>query len=130
MDVFECIRNRRAVRFFTDKPVPDDVLEKILDAGRWAPTAANGQGLEFVVVKDEESRGKIVKLVYEVFEMTGKCSTNWWRYGVSMLMELNDPNALCHAWGLSPEKSPHQRLYNAPVMVIVTSDEDKRETTV
>jgi nitroreductase len=130
MDVLECIRNRRAVRFYTDKPVPDGVLEKILDAGRWAPTAANGQGLEFVVVKNEESRGKIAKLVQEVWEMTGKCSTNWWRYVVGMLMELGDPNALCLVWGLSPEKSPPQRLYNAPVMVIVTSDEDKRETTV
>lgn len=101
-----------------------------MDAGRWAPTAANGQGLEFVVVKNEESRGKILKLIQEVWEMTAKCSTNWWRYYLNMFMELGDPNAFCRLVNLSPEKSPPERTYNAPVMVVVTSDEDKRETTV
>jgi len=65
MDVLECIKNRRSVSVYKDTPVPDGVLEKILDAGRWAPSGANSQPVEFVVVKKNESREKIRKLVRE-----------------------------------------------------------------
>ena len=52
MEVFDCIRNRRTVREFRPDPIPEDVLLKILQAGRWAPSSSNSQPWHFVVVQD------------------------------------------------------------------------------
>lgn len=54
MDVFEAIKNRRSVRAFTDAPVSDAQVEKLIDAARWAPSAGNIQPWEFVVVRNPE----------------------------------------------------------------------------
>ncbi|HEX3034474.1 MAG TPA: nitroreductase family protein [Thermodesulfobacteriota bacterium] len=53
MDTFDCIRKRRDIRSFLDKDVPDDVIKKIVEAGRLAPSAMNLQPWHFVVVKDK-----------------------------------------------------------------------------
>ncbi len=39
MDISEAIARRKSIRAYLDKPVPADDLEKIVDAGRWAPNA-------------------------------------------------------------------------------------------
>jgi nitroreductase len=54
MDALEAIRKRRTVREFTGDEVPQDVLEKIVDAGRLAATGRNRQPWEFIVVTDRE----------------------------------------------------------------------------
>ena len=43
MDVYEAVTSRRAVRGFTDKPVPREVLERVLSAAAWAPSGSNLQ---------------------------------------------------------------------------------------
>lgn len=43
MDVYEAVVSRRAVRGFTDRPVPREVLERVLSAAAWAPSASNLQ---------------------------------------------------------------------------------------
>ena len=43
MDVYEAVRSRRAVRAFTDRPVPREVLEHVLSAAAWAPSGSNLQ---------------------------------------------------------------------------------------
>ena len=43
MDVYEAVRSRRAVRGFTDRPVPREVLERVLSAAAWAPSGSNIQ---------------------------------------------------------------------------------------
>ncbi|GAB4458692.1 MAG: nitroreductase [Anaerolineae bacterium] len=54
MDVWDAIRAKRAVRRFTDAPLPDAVARRILDAGRRAQSAKNSQPWDFVVVRDRE----------------------------------------------------------------------------
>lgn len=54
MDVFEAIKSRRSIRAFTDEPISEDEVNKLLDAARWAPSAGNIQPWEFVVVRDPE----------------------------------------------------------------------------
>jgi len=49
--VYEAILNRRSVRRFSDQPVPREMLEKILDAANWAPSAKNTQPWRFYVVE-------------------------------------------------------------------------------
>ena len=60
MDVFETIKGRRSVREFKPDPVDDKNLEKILDAGKSAPSAGDCQPWEFVVVKDGVIKQKLV----------------------------------------------------------------------
>jgi nitroreductase len=54
MDLFEAIHSRRTIRTFTGKKIPKSDLEKIVDAGRVAPSAVNRQLWDFVVVSDKE----------------------------------------------------------------------------
>ncbi|MFG2963827.1 nitroreductase [Streptomyces sp. NPDC048288] len=43
MDVYEAVASRRAVRAFTDRPVPRETLERVLSAAAWAPSGSNIQ---------------------------------------------------------------------------------------
>lgn len=52
MDIYRTILNRRTIRQYQARPVGRDLLEKFVEAGRLAPSAANLQPLEFVVVDD------------------------------------------------------------------------------
>lgn len=62
MDLFEAIEKRRSVRAYVSKPVAREDLEKIVDAGRRAPTGRNEQPWEFVVVTDMYARQRIAEL--------------------------------------------------------------------
>ena len=59
MDVFQCIRTRRTVREFTDDPVPDLVIHRILQAARWAPSSSNTQPWHFIVVREKATIEKV-----------------------------------------------------------------------
>lgn len=56
MDVFEAIKERRSVRAYDDKPVEKEKLDKIFEAARLAPSAANHQEWRFVVVTEKSKR--------------------------------------------------------------------------
>jgi nitroreductase len=51
MDVFLAVVSRREVREYDERPLPDDVVRRILEAGRIAGSAANRQARRFVVVR-------------------------------------------------------------------------------
>ena len=59
VDLLEIIQGRRSVRNYQDQAVPDDVLNKILEALRWSPSWANSQCWEVIVVKDQETKQKL-----------------------------------------------------------------------
>ncbi|ARG97551.1 DUF3330 domain-containing protein [Legionella micdadei] len=55
MDIFELIKSRRAVRNFNSKELDEQTLEKILEAGRFAPSPLNCQPWHFTLVRNRES---------------------------------------------------------------------------
>ena len=55
MKVSEAIRTKRAIRKFQDKPLPDDVLRTILDAGRRSQSSKNQQAWQFIVIRDKST---------------------------------------------------------------------------
>ncbi len=59
MEVIDAIRNRRSIREFEKTDVSDELIEKILDAGRWAPSGNNNQPWRFVVVRQKETLGDL-----------------------------------------------------------------------
>ena len=54
MDAFEAVRTLLAVRTYQDKPVPDPVVHRIVEAGRLTGSGMNRQPWHFVVVRDRE----------------------------------------------------------------------------
>lgn len=65
MDLREVMTTTPSTREFTDEPVPDDVLHRILDAARFAPSGGNRQGWHLVVIKDPDLRRQVRDL-YEL----------------------------------------------------------------
>jgi nitroreductase len=59
MELIEALRTTGAVREFTDEPVADAIVHRILDTARFAPSGGNRQGWQVVVVKDPEQRVKL-----------------------------------------------------------------------
>ena len=56
MELLDALRTTGAVREFTDEPVPDAVLARVLDTARFAPSGGNRQGWQLVVVQDPAIR--------------------------------------------------------------------------
>lgn len=55
MKVSEAIRTKRAVRKFQDKPLPEDVVNAILNAGRRSQSSKNEQGWQFIAIRDRST---------------------------------------------------------------------------
>ncbi|MBT3319615.1 MAG: nitroreductase family protein [Clostridia bacterium] len=64
MDMLKPILERRSHRSFLDKSVPEDVLENLLKAGMFAPSAMNSQPCEFLIMKDDEKRARTAELIH------------------------------------------------------------------
>jgi len=62
MEFQALIRSRQSVRAYTPEPVPDPVLQRILEAGRLAPTAANRQAFGIVVARTEGREEELGRL--------------------------------------------------------------------
>jgi len=62
MNVAEAIRTKRAVRTFADRPLPDEAVTAILNAGRRAQSSKNSQPWQFIVVRQRETLVALSKL--------------------------------------------------------------------
>jgi nitroreductase len=62
METWDAIRARRDVRSYAERPIPEDDLHKILEAGRRAPSGQNRQPWDFVVVTDRAELEELSKV--------------------------------------------------------------------
>jgi nitroreductase len=62
MELYDVMRTTAAVREFTGEPLPDDVLRRILEHARFAPSGGNRQGTRIVVVRERATREALVSL--------------------------------------------------------------------
>jgi nitroreductase len=83
MDVGTAIRTRRSVRRYKRKEIPDGTLRDILEAARLAPSAANRQAWEMIVVKDPGLKAELVPLCKNQ-KFIGDCS--------AFLVAIEDPS--------------------------------------
>lgn len=81
MDLFEAITKRRSVRKFTGETVPNRILEKIVNAGRFAPSGFNRQPWEFIIITDHD---KIDKM---------KIAARWMEKAAAIIAVVLDPRA-------------------------------------
>jgi nitroreductase len=61
MDILSTIKNRRSVREFEDKAIPDQMIDKLKEALIWAPSAGNLQSRKFYFVYNQEIKEKLVE---------------------------------------------------------------------
>jgi 5,6-dimethylbenzimidazole synthase len=62
-ELLDLVKNRRTIRAIKPDPVSDEMVQKLLEMARWAPTGFNMQPVEFQVVKDLELRKAIKQIV-------------------------------------------------------------------
>ncbi len=67
MELYDVMRTTFAAREFTDEPVPDSVLHKILEHARFAPSGGNRQGWRVLVVRDTATRELLAALIEPTF---------------------------------------------------------------
>jgi nitroreductase len=67
VSLVDVVLSRRSIRRYEQKEIPKDVLDKILDAGRQAPSAANRQPWHFIVVTDPEIKKELSKGMFNRF---------------------------------------------------------------
>ena len=71
-DYFSVVRTQRAHRAFTAEAVPDELVERVLEAATYAPSAENTQPWAFIVVRDDAARGRIGELNRQAWESGGR----------------------------------------------------------
>jgi nitroreductase len=97
MDVFEAVQERKSIRAYQDTPVPRKKLERILEAGRLAPSARNIEPWHFIVVTSSEKRKALSKGLYAKFLSQApvvivvlgdkKASVDWYAVDTSLALE-------------------------------------------
>lgn len=124
MDLIEALRTTGAVRQFTDTPVADEVVARILDNARFAPSGANAQAWHVIVVKDPAVRRHLRDLYlpgwYEYLAMGAAGLRPW--------APVNDPAAEAAAVASAPaelrataEQGFAAELDRAPVLLAVVA---------
>jgi len=74
MSILKIIKERRTIRKYQAKKVPDEIIDKIIDAGVWGPSVPSFlrvQPWRFILVKDKEIKDKIADIVLERSEKSG-----------------------------------------------------------
>ncbi len=105
---------RRCIRRFKTDPIPDEYIEKILEAGRWAMSGANGQPWEFVVVKKPELKAGIADLIES------------YKHGMYVTEGTRVPE-LRHP---GERNRNSQNIKDAPVLIIVCGDPRTYQATM
>jgi nitroreductase len=119
MELYDVMRTTAAVREFTDDPLPDDVLHRILDNARFAPSGGNRQGTQVVVVRDPAVRERLVEITepgarrYHAQRAAGE--TPWSGYEPSRVTEEEVARTPVPASVTEP-------LRRAPVVLVVCVD--------
>lgn len=125
MDLIETLRSTGAVRQFTDEPVADEVLHRILDTARFAPNGGNRQAWRVIVVKDAATRRALRDLYL----------TPWAQYaaqgaaGLTPWPPIGDRDAEAAAVRSVPPVDPGSGehglvdgLFDAPVVLALLAD--------
>ena len=107
--MLEFIKSRRSTRKFTPKPVPDDKLNQIVEAGRFAPSGGNCQTTHFIVVKNAKVLAKLKELVCQEFS---KMEVTPGLYK-SIVNSIN-----------AAKRGDYAFHYNAPVLIITANQRE------
>ena len=104
--MLEFIKSRRSTRKFKDKMIPQEKLEQIIEAGRYAPSGGNSQTTHFIVVKNREVLQTLAELVQKEFSKM-EVTDGMYKSIVNSINASKKGNYVFH--------------YNAPVLIITAN---------
>jgi nitroreductase len=103
----DLVKHRRTIRRFRPDPVPDEYVDKIIEAAQWAPSGFNMQPWDFVVVRDKKLKDTIVQ---------------WVRDYHKLIMKTESAR---ETWQQVPRRPTHNQemdYHIAPVFILVLGD--------
>ena len=112
----ESIRSRHSVRTFRPDPIPRELLNRILEAATWAPSAHHRQPWRFAVVTDSGAKNRLTEKMGARFQRDLRKSTSG--------MKENEAHAHCLSEAQINERveKSRQRISQAPVVVVLCLD--------
>lgn len=109
MDVFSCIATRHSTRKFKEEPVPQEVLDKVIEAGRRAPSGKHKNQSRFIVIRKKEVLQELIALVQQEFAKMEVTPENDDNFGGAIR---------------AAKKGGYAFMYNAPILIVVTNKKD------
>lgn len=109
MDVFSCIATRHSTRKFKEEPVPQEVLDKVIEAGRQAPSGKHKNQSRFIVIRKKEVLQELIALVQQEFAKMEVTQENDDNFGGAIR---------------AAKKGGYVFMYNAPVLIVVANKRD------
>ena len=119
MDLYDVMRTTFAARDFAGDAVPDDVLGRILDNARFAPSGGNRQGWHVILVRDPAKRaalGPLIEPAYRRYLAEVKAGANPWNTVTPANLDQSVVDAATIPAGFI------DRLVHAPTLLLVTVD--------
>lgn len=117
--IIKAIRERRSVRNFEEKNVDKELLEKIIQAGKYAPSAQNKQPWKFIVITNKEVIQELSKDVKAELKKLLK-----WRFIKKIsIKELKDREMLKFLFVIAVSKK-NIIFFNAPALVLVLTEDN------
>ncbi len=105
--LLELVKSRRSIRAFTDEPVSDEAVEKVIEVARWAPSGANSQPWEFIVIRDQTTKDQMAVWAREQQELAHQA-------------ELTRPEEL--RWASAARPVSDAVFKKSPVLILVIGD--------
>lgn len=109
MDVFSCIATRHSTRKFKEEPVPQEVLDKVIEAGRQVPSGKHKNQSRFIVIRKKEVLQELIALVQQEFAKMEVTPENDDNFGGAIR---------------AAKKGGYVFMYNAPVLIVVANKRD------
>ena len=109
MDVFSCIATRHSTRKFKEELVPQEVLDKVIEAGRQAPSGKHKNQSRFIVIRKKEVLQELIALVQQEFAKMEVTPENDDNFGGAIR---------------AAKKGGYVFMYNAPVLIVVANKRD------
>ena len=109
MDVFSCIATRHSTRKFKEEPVPQELLDKVIEAGRQAPSGKHKNQDHFLVIRKKETMQELAALVQQEFAKMEVTPENDDNFGGAIR---------------ASKKGSYTFLYNPAVFIIVANKKD------
>ena len=109
MEVFSCIATRHSTRKFKEEPVPQEVLDKVIEAGRQAPSGKHKNQSRFIVIRKKEVLQELIALVQQEFAKMEVTPENDDNFGGAIR---------------AAKKGGYVFMYNAPVLIVVANKRD------
>ncbi len=122
MELYDAMRTTFAAREFTGEDVPDEVLHRILDNARFAPSGGNRQGWKVIVVRNDETKQRLGELCWPAMRIAAKQTQAGEVYWQSVTPSSVDEAAAAKDESLPIVVPMFEQLSQVPVVLVIAVD--------